>query len=237
VGPGVAPASTAGVATWERPCGTGIARVRCTDRASGDLSIDGPPAALAGRRRAAVPLPWSWLRQVHGAEVVVVDGGPITGLAADAQVTTRCGVALAVHTADCGPVALVSPQGVLGVVHAGWRGLAAGVVEATVGAMRNLGATQVEAWVGPCIHPECYEFGADDLDVVARALGPAVRGTTATGAPALDLPGAIEAALLAVGVEAVEVSPTCTSCDDRYFSHRARAEAGRQAMVAWMEQP
>jgi polyphenol oxidase len=237
VGPGVAPATSArGASTWERPCGSGVARVLVTDRRDGDLSIEGPPAPLASRRRAAVALPWSWLRQVHGGEVVVVQGSPLTGLAADAQVTTRAGVALAVHTADCGPVALVSPQGVLGVVHAGWRGVQAGVLGAAVEAMRHLGAGQVEAWIGPCIHAECYEFGAAELAALERTLGPTVRGRTADGRPALDLPAAITAALAAVGVEAVERSGACTACDARYFSHRARGEAGRQAMVAWLEQ-
>jgi polyphenol oxidase len=237
VGPGVVPArSTHGATTWERRCGGGTARVLFTDRTHGDLSIEGPPAPLAARRRAAVPLPWSWLRQVHGADVVVVDAGPLTGRAADAQVTSRGGVALAIHTADCGPIALTSPQGVVGVAHAGWRGLRAGVVAATVDAMRSLGAGRVDAWIGPCIHPGCYEFGETDLASLAQALGPCVRSTTAGGAPALDLPAAITAALVAAGVESVEVSGACTACEPRFYSHRARGESGRQALVAWLEE-
>ena len=91
---------------------------------------------------------------MHGARVVVVEGpGGAAGEAADAAVATSAGAALAVLTADCAPVALASPEGVLGVAHAGWRGLRAGVVEATVTTMRRLGATRIEAVLGPCVHP------------------------------------------------------------------------------------
>ena len=79
--------------------------------------------------------------------------------------------ALAILTADCASVALGSAEGVFGAVHAGWRGLLAGVVEATVAAMRARGAGDVVGALGPCIHPECYEFSDADLDAVAAAYG------------------------------------------------------------------
>src|SRR5438876_12396346 len=85
---------------------------------------------VATRRRVVVDLRWTWLRQVHGDRVVTVSSpGAGAGSRADAAVTDQAGCALAVLTADCAPVALASPQGVLGVAHAGWRGLEAGVLE------------------------------------------------------------------------------------------------------------
>jgi polyphenol oxidase len=189
---------------------------------------------VASRRRRVVDLPWTWLRQVHGAEVVHVLGpGDGAGNRADAAVTAEAGCALAVLTADCAPVALASPEGVIGVAHAGWMGLAAGVIERTVERMRALGATDVAAAMGPCIHPECYEFGAEHLDRMAARFGDAVRGTTADGAPALDVPAAVRCALGAAGVADVDDIGQCTACDAGWFSWRARREMARQAVVVW----
>lgn len=189
---------------------------------------------VAARRRAVVDLPWTWLHQVHGAGVVRVTrpGGGAATLA-DAAVTAEAGCALAVLTADCAPVALASREGVIGVAHAGWRGVAAGVIEATVAEMEALGATGIEAAVGPCIHAECYEFGGTDLDEVAARLGAAVRATTAGGAPALDLPAAVHIALERAGIESVTDAGTCTACSPSYFSWRAGRETQRQATVVW----
>ena len=205
-----------------------------TERVDGDFAVDVASDDLRGR---VAPGPWSFLRQVHGAEVHVVrHPGEHAGEEGDALVTSVPGAPLAVQTADCGGVVLVSPEGVVGVVHAGWRGLAAGVVPAAVAAMRAEGAVTIEAHLGPMIHPECYEFGADDLDVVAATLGDVVRGETASGRPALDVPAAVEAALAAEGVRVVAPSPGCTACHaDRWFSHRARGETERMASVVWIE--
>ena len=227
-------AATPAPVSWSRPLGRDDVRVRVTDRHDGDLAVGLPTDDLEVRRRTIVDLPWSWLRQVHGARVVAVRDDAVAGLEADALVTDRPGVVLAVHTADCAPVALVSAEGPIGVVHAGWRGVAAGVLPACVTAMRSLGAAEIEAWLGPCIHPGCYEFGADDLDEVAARLGPGVRGRTAGGATALDLPAAVEASLGDAGVPLVAASPACTACDPRWYSHRARGDLGRQALVAWI---
>lgn len=209
------------------------ARVRFTGRADGDLR---PTAAsssavldcLAGRSV-------SWLRQVHAGSVVVVSGREaVRGDDGDALVTTSADACLAILTADCAPIALASPEGVVGAVHAGWNGLAAGVVQAAVDAMRRLGATRVEAALGPCIHAECYDFGPDELERVAPRLGPGVRGITAAGRPALDLPAAVRSALSAAGASLVADVDVCTACaGDHYFSHRARRETERQAMLVW----
>ena len=207
-----------------------------TERVDGDFSID---AATDVLRAKVAPGPWSFLRQVHGGDVLVVrHPGEHAGEEGDALVTAVPGAPLAVQTADCGGVVLVSPEGVVGVAHAGWRGLAAGVIEATVAAMRELGAETVEAHLGAMIHPECYEFGADDLARVVEVLGTSVRSSTREGRPALDVPVAVEAAVVAAGARVVEPSLGCTSCHpDRWFSHRARGETERMTAVVWIEEP
>jgi copper oxidase (laccase) domain-containing protein len=169
---------------------------------------------------------------VHGATVHVVDGpGSVQGKEGDALVTAVPGTALAVFTADCAPVALASPEGVVGLVHAGWRGLDAGVIEAAVGAMRALGATHIDAGLGPCIHAECYAFGECELDDLAERWGPTVRGTSGSGQPAFDLPAAVGVALGRCGGELVVDAAACTACSDGWFSHRARRDTARQATV------
>ncbi|MGI8683693.1 MAG: laccase domain-containing protein [Acidimicrobiales bacterium] len=203
-----------------------------TGRAEGDLRPVPPSGAarlsgLAGR-------PVSWLRQVHGNRVVVVGPEPVEGDDGDSLVTTSPDAVLAVLTADCAPLALGSPEGVVAAVHAGWAGLAEGVVERAVDVMRALGATRVEGALGPCVHAGCYEFGATDLDRVAAALGPTVRAVTGAGAPALDLPAGVRAALTRAGATLVWDADACTACEaDRLYSHRARRDGERQAMLVW----
>jgi YfiH family protein len=216
-------------ADWELAGGI---RVRCTGYAQGDLGGDG--AVVDGRRRAVVNLPWTVLKQVHGARVVVVGGpGAAAGEAADGAVATVGGTALAVLTADCAPVALASPERVLGVAHAGWRGLRAGVVEATVKTMRRFGATRVDAVLGPCIHACCYPFGLDELGQVEARLGSQVRAVDRFGAPALDLPGGVRAALYASGANLVGDAATCTCCSESHWSWRETSSTRRQATVVW----
>jgi len=191
-----------------------------------------------------------WVHQVHGVDVVTVRGpstsrsgppGPpgtpplliVDDGPGDALVTASPGVALAVLTADCASVALGSREGVFGAVHAGWRGLAGGVVQRAVEAMRAIGATAVVGALGPCIHPECYEFSGPDLDVVCAAVGDAARGRTAEGRPALDVPAAVSAALVSCGATEVVGDSACTACGGGHFSHRRRGDTGRQALVVW----
>ncbi len=191
-----------------------------------------------------------WLDQVHGTEVVtvrpraapgagtVLGAGGVTAVfagAGDALVSDSPECALVVLTADCASIALGSREGVFGAVHAGWRGLAGGVVDGAVAAMRRMGATDVIGALGPCIHPGCYEFSEADLDTVAGAHGQGVRGTTTAGRPALDVPAAVSAALSASGAEEVAGVEACTACSGGYFSHRARGDRGRQALVVWSD--
>lgn len=215
--------------------------MRFTEAADGDLRVTRPVDDLAVLRERLVALPWTWLHQVHRAEVVVVDEpGQHAGDDADAAVTDRPGAVLAIHTADCVPVALLATDlDVVGAVHAGWRGVEAGVVEATVGRLRQEGARDLHAVLGPCIHAECYEFGADELDRMADRYGPAVRAVSSDGRPALDMPAVVRAALVGAGVAGDDVDDVdiCTACDRRFFSHRARGDVGRQAMLVWMDGP
>ncbi len=238
--PGGVPVSPRGVPWgdgWDVDLGGGVrAHARFTTRDDGDFAVDAD--GVDERRRAVVDRPWLWLRQVHGAGVVTArsadDVVELAGVEADAGVTDDPGVAVAVQTADCGPVALVSRQGVIGAVHVGWRGAEAGVLPAAVAAMRGLGAVDIEAWLGPCVHPECYEFGAEDLGRLTDRFGPAVRSRTADGRPALDLPMVVARALGDLGI-ALHGPDRCTACDaSRSFSYRARGDVGRHALVVWL---
>jgi copper oxidase (laccase) domain-containing protein len=179
--------------------------------------------------------------QVHGSAVAVVgerDAGGSDAPArfvgeADALVATSPGYGLAVFVADCAAVALASPEGVFGAVHAGWKGVCAGVVECAVATMRELGASRVTGVRGPCIRACCYEFSEADLEGVAARYGPTVRGRATSGAVALDLPAAVSAALADAGAAEEGGVDECTACHGGYFSHRARQDRARQALVVW----
>jgi purine-nucleoside/S-methyl-5'-thioadenosine phosphorylase / adenosine deaminase len=212
----------------------GRAVVRFSDRGHGDLNADVvAPDVVEARWRALADRPVTWVREVHGTAVVTVTADGPDARVGDALVTADPGVALGIWVGDCAPVALVSSDGIVGAVHAGWRGLAAGVLGRTVRAMREMGAGAVVAVVGPCIHAECYEFGAADLDILAARFGDAVVATTSWGAPALDVPAAVTAALATEGVTVRPDALPCTACDRRFWSHRARRERERHGMAVW----
>lgn len=204
-----------------------------TDRHGGDRRDVG--AWLAGPQHAAAPLPGppTWLDQVHGARVVVVtEPGEHAGVTADAAVTVVPEAPLMVRTADCAPILVEGGQGI-GVVHAGWRGLEAGVIEAAVEALADLGGPAEALRLGPCIRPRCYEFGPEELDRVADRYGDGVRATTAWGTPALDLAAGVAEAARRLGLRFHDEA-TCTACSPQHWSFRARGDAGRQALVAWV---
>jgi YfiH family protein len=210
----------------------GPARAVWTDRHAGDLRGD---AAARERLAAALglgpPSGWWWLHEVHGARVEVATGPPpATPPDADALVTTVAGLPLVVQIGDCAPIAIASDTAV-GAVHAGWPGLLAGVIEAAVERLRTIGEGPVRAVLGPCIHPERYEFGAEELERLVARFGPSVASTTAEGAPAFDVPEAVRCALAGVGVDDVEDLGICTSASPDYFSHRRDGDPGRQALV------
>ncbi len=207
-------------------------RVISTDARDGDFSV-----ALAGEsfeqpRRAIIDKPWTWLNQVHGSELVIVDTpGQSAGAEADAAVTLTAGCPIAVNTADCAPLVMTSTSGVA-VVHVGWRGAVAGVVGAAAEALTAGGAVAQASWLGPCIGPSAYEFGAAELDRLVKQFGDRVRATTAHGAAALDMYEVIAAACAQADWPIPE-RPECTS-SEKFFSHRTRADKGRQTTVAWI---
>lgn len=230
-GPGLTGASGRASTLRRRQLAGGVV-VLSTGTGEGDLAVPTRPFSTPRRHRAVLDADWSIPRQVHGANVLVIEQptGPLAE-EADALVSTSGEVALAVLGADCPLVALSSPEGVLAVAHAGWRGLLAGVLEATVATMRALGAGDIEAVLGPCIHVECYEFSPADLLLATDRLGPTVAGRSAGGSPALDLPEAVRVALAAAGVAAPAELGGCTACGGAWYSHRARRERARHALV------
>ncbi|MCB9686778.1 MAG: peptidoglycan editing factor PgeF [Alphaproteobacteria bacterium] len=177
------------------------------------------------------------LHQVHGADVVRVTEPPghdAPVASADASYTTEPDIVLAVRVADCVPV-LVAGDGVVGAAHAGWRGVAAGVVPALIEAMRSTGAGPLSAAIGPCIHPDAFEVGTEVVeglleagiprDVVVHHLGP-------RGRPQVDLVACVAHHLRAAGVEVVDVVDRCTASDPRMYSHRRDGPTtGRSAGV------
>jgi polyphenol oxidase len=217
----------------------GRARVLFTSRADGNLSTQRGVEHERGRaRRDALceRLELEWLcasRQVHGSDVHVIRavearGGAAPALDADAHATALRGVGAMVLSADCLPVALTGAgtTRAVAMAHAGWRGLAAGVLERSVSALRVLGADgALEAAIGPGAGACCYEVGPD----VHAALGRArPRGK-------IDLRAIARERLLAAGVARVHDVDACTICDARFFSHRREAaRAGRQAGIAWL---
>lgn len=185
---------------------------------------------FAERRGVAVESV-AWMDQVHGTQVAVVDSVPASAPTADALVTSRPGVLLAVLVADCVPVVLVSDS-VVGVAHAGRRGAAGGIVPATLAAMRRLGAGDVLAVLGPAICGSCYEV-PEAMQVEVEAALPGSACLTRAGTPGLDLRAGLARQLAALGV-VVEVSATCTAEAPHLFSHRRDGVTGRQAGYAML---
>jgi YfiH family protein len=213
--------------------------------------------AVEGNRRAlrvAVRLPAEpvWLEQVHGTCVRDLDSqGPARP--ADAAVTRQPGRVCAILTADCLPVLLAGDAGDrVGAAHAGWRGLAAGVIEATVSALGGPPG-QLLAWLGPAIGPRHFEVGAEVREELLRRAG---TGSTPAGDTAADDTAADEAAfvlnargrytadlyalarrrLRRLGVERIYGGGECTYTDDaRYYSYRREGRTGRQATLIWLE--
>jgi YfiH family protein len=248
------PSMTSGGLHLIRPDWPAPARVRAcsTERAGGVSAVpydslnlgaragDRPADVAENRRRLAAaaecPAP-VWLDQVHGPDVVRLGCAPAREPAADASVTGETTVTCAILTADCLPVLLCDRAGTrVGAAHAGWRGLAAGVVEAAVSAM-DRPAGDLLAWLGPCIGPTAFE------------VGPEVRAAFLAGDPAAgadfrpgqgdrfyaDLRALARRRLLDCGVRDVSASTDCTLEDaGRFFSHRRDGPCGRMATLIWL---
>ncbi|OZI61635.1 hypothetical protein CAL28_20360 [Bordetella genomosp. 11] len=231
-------------------------RYFCTTRAGGvgtaphdtlnlGLRADDQPEAVAENRRrvrAMLPADPLWLRQVHGTRVVDADAPREEEPAADAAVTAAADRPLAIMVADCLPVLIADAGGqVLGVAHAGWRGLAGGVLENTLQALRRKcpEASAWRAWIGPGIGPDAFEVGADVLDAFA-ADGPDaaalfVPRAGLAGKWLADLPALAALRLARAGVGVVHRSGLCTASDrERFFSYRRDGRTGRMAMLAWL---
>ena len=174
-----------------------------------------------------IPRDWATVTQVHGNGVATAvgpgDHGP-----ADAVLTTEVGLPVAVLTADCLGVVLHADH-VVAASHAGWRGIAAGVLEATLAAMAAAGGRPVAASLGASIGPCCYEVGPEVVDAVGSAT------ETTWGTPSVDLRDAARRRLEAAapGI-AVDVDERCTRCDPTFHSHRRDATTHRQAAVGWL---
>jgi len=212
----------------------------------GDHVGDDPAAVAANRKRLASAIGLGadavvWMNQVHGDNVVRVDGPLEGGVAAveatDALVTTTPRLALAVVTADCVPVLLADARaGVVAAVHAGRVGAQIGVVARAVEAMCEAGARagDISVLFGPSVSGRNYEVPAAMADEVEAAL-PGSRTRTSKGTPGLDLRAGIARQLKDLGVTAIDADPRCTVDDRNLFSHRRDAPTGRLASVVWME--
>jgi len=202
--------------------------------------------ALAGARAV-------WLEQVHGGTVVRADEVPLDGppVRADASVTSEPGIACLVMVADCLPVLLCDANGrAVGAAHAGWRGLAGGIVETTAQRVADLaqcGAQTLHAYLGPAIGPNAFEVGDDVREAFIAAAAPGERDATArafvardssekpTGKHYADLYALARARLARLGVTRVTGGDACTVTDrERFYSYRRDGVTGRMAALVWL---
>ncbi len=201
---------------------------------------DNPAAVAENRRRlketAGLPGEPSWLSQVHGIGVANLDspGGPGPADAAIARGSAVC----AILTADCLPIVLATDSGdCVAAAHAGWRGLAAGVIEATVGAM-GVPPGSLVAWLGPAIGPEHFEVGAEVREAFLKVDPKAGKAFESNdrGRFMADLAALARRRLQRLGVNRIYGGGECTFTQaDRYYSHRRDGVTGRQATLIWRE--
>lgn len=195
---------------------------------NGDISRS--LTAICGR-----PVELISLNQTHSD--IVLQSGEVLALSrgrlleGDAIISKSSEASPGVLVADCAPVALVSSEGVFAAAHCGWKGLRAGILENTVKAMAEAGATSVSAFIGPCIKSDCYEFDGPELREFEALLGRDVVGTTTWGTPSLDMVAAIKKTLRGCGVEMVKSSPDCTGCTGGYYSYRLKRSSQRHLMA------
>lgn len=196
-----------------------------TEVKDGDLRHD-----MVARRAVSdtlgIPHGWAVANQVHGSHIAIARSAGNLG-EADGIVTSVTMLPIAVSVADCVPVVLLGACSVA-VVHAGWRGVASGVVGSALRTMDDSGDRVQGAVIGPHIGPCCFEVGSEVVDAVG---GYATR--TSKGTLSVDLASAIRDQL--IGVE-IESEVECTMHDDRFYSHRRNATKERQMAVAWISQ-
>ena len=195
-------------------------------------SVGDDPQSVADNRRAVAEMVectgLALVRQVHGRDVAVLRAIADDPPPADAIVTDQAGLAIAVQVADCVPVLLADlAGGRVAAVHAGWRGVVADVVGATLQQLAPAGP--VHTWVGPAICPSCYEVSAEVRDEVADQV-PEAAATTRAGTPAVDVRAGVLAQLRRHGIEG-ELVGGCTFEDPRLYSYRRDTTTGRQVGV------
>lgn len=201
-------------------------RALVTTRDFGDLAHEGARRKL----RALLPAEPSWLKQVHGTRVIDLDQHPPAE--ADAAFTRKAGTVCVVKAADCMPVLFADVDGTtVAAAHAGWRGLAAGVLEATVAAM-GIPQNRIVAWLGPAIGPQVYEVGEDVYRVFSGY--PQAFVPTRPGHWRLDLYAVAHAKLK--GLTSVSGGGFCTYSErERFFSFRGERTSARMAAAIWLE--
>ncbi|WP_028239145.1 peptidoglycan editing factor PgeF [Stutzerimonas azotifigens] len=216
----------------------GVSRAPFDSFNLGDHVGDDPAAVAANRARLSAWLGCrpAWLSQVHGTEAVQADAGRC--MVADASWSEKPGVACAVLTADCLPVLFCDRAGTrVAAAHAGWRGLAGGVLERTLDALARP-PEEVLVWLGPAIGPAAFEVGPE----VREAFVAGRPEAEATFGPSLN-PGRLMADLYALarvrlavrGVRAVFGGGECTLGDPRFYSYRQQSTTGRFASLVWLQ--
>jgi hypothetical protein len=210
---------------------------------------DDAQAVLENRRflRANIPAEPRWLEQVHGCDVVDVDkvDHQSAPFRADAAVTSSRDVVLTIQTADCLPVVIYGGGQVLGVAHAGWRGLAAGVLSELVLSMTQKviapdgDLKQWQAWIGPCIGPSAFQVGEEVRQAFLAQSPNHDVFFQPDGAPhkwRCDLPGLALHTLQNLGITQSKWCGFCTVSDEqqRFFSYRRDGRTGRMATLAWL---
>ncbi|MFJ4350525.1 peptidoglycan editing factor PgeF [Pseudomonas sp. NPDC089428] len=203
----------------------------------GDHVGDDPVAVAVNRRRLSdtFAIQPAWLKQVHG--LVVADADPAVVAEADASWTDQPGVACTVMTADCLPALFCDRAGTrVAAAHAGWRGLAGGVLEATLDRLA-LAPEEVLVWLGPAIGPKAFEVGLEVRDAFTAVHPEAARAFVDGERPGKLMADIYELArirLAARGVTAVYGGGFCTVSDERFFSYRRTPQGGRFASLVWL---
>jgi len=204
----------------------------------GDHVEDSPEAVLENRRRLteAFHIQPAWLRQVHGVSVVEADPGRIAE--ADGSWTSTPGIACTSMTADCLPALFCNRAGTrVAAAHAGWRGLAAGVLEAAVESLETEPA-DVLVWLGPAIGPQAFEVGPEVREAFVQQLPSTAQAFVPSRNPGKFMADIYQLArlrLAARGVTAVYGGGFCTVSDPRFFSYRRSPCTGRFASLIWLE--
>jgi len=204
----------------------------------GDHVDDSPQAVAANRLRltSSLNIQPAWLRQVHG--VVVAHADPSRVIEADASWTATPGIACTIMTADCLPVLFCDRAGTrVAAAHAGWRGLAAGVLEATVASL-SVPGSEILAWLGPAIGPQAFEVGPEVRDAFISTHPEAATAflpSRNAGRFMADIYALARLRLAACGVTSVYGGGFCTVHDPRFYSYRQSARTGRFASLVWID--